>query len=155
MLRSANHQSALISAILLATIPLRFYTLSPMSDLDDIQIGDWLMIVSTMKGSSFIVQQVTSTTRGLVRTLNYTFRRDGRAFSTRQKSLTARLATALEVEEWLAGRRKRQETQKRTEPTEEVVLSRHLASVSEQGWRRLGVAQLKKIKAALEKSETK
>jgi hypothetical protein len=48
--------------------------------LDDINVGDWLMIVSTMKGSSFILQQVTSTTIGLVRTLNYTFRRDGRSF---------------------------------------------------------------------------
>jgi hypothetical protein len=32
------------------------YTLSPMSELDDIQIGNWLMIVSTIKGSSFILQ---------------------------------------------------------------------------------------------------
>jgi hypothetical protein len=74
--------------------------------LEDSQIGDWLIIVSTMRGSSFLLQQVTSTTPGLVRTLNYTFRRDGRSFSMKQKSLTARLATASEIEAWLSGRRK-------------------------------------------------
>jgi O-methyltransferase involved in polyketide biosynthesis len=121
-----------------------------MSDLDTIQVGDWLVIVSTMKGSSYIIQQVTSTTSGLVRTLNHTFRRDGRSFSIKQKSLTARPATASEIEAWLSGRKK-QETQTRTQPTEEVVLARYLASVSEQEWARLGVGQLKKIKAALEK----
>jgi hypothetical protein len=26
--------------------------------LDDVQVGDWLLIVSTMKGSSFLLQQV-------------------------------------------------------------------------------------------------
>jgi O-methyltransferase involved in polyketide biosynthesis len=122
-----------------------------MSELNDIQIGDWLMIVSTMKGSSYIIQQVTSTTSGLVRTLNHTFRRDGRSFSIKQKSLTARPATASEIEAWLSGRKK-QETHKRTEPSEEVVLARYLASVSAEEWTRLGVAQLKRIKTALEKS---
>ncbi len=112
------------------------------------------MIVSTMKGSSFMLQQVTSTTSGLVRTLNYTFRRDGRSFSMKQKSLTAREATANEIERWLSGRKK-QETQKRTEPTEEVVLARYLKTVSEAEWMRLGVAELRKIKAALEKSQEK
>jgi O-methyltransferase involved in polyketide biosynthesis len=119
-----------------------------MSDLDDIQIGDWLMIVSTMKGSSYILQQVTSTTSGLVRTRNYTFRRDGRSFSVKQRSVTARLATESEIESWLSGRKK-QETQKRMEPSEEVVLAQYLAAVSEEEWARLGVAQLKKIKIAL------
>jgi hypothetical protein len=42
-----------------------------MSELEDIQVGDWVMIVSTVKESSFILQQVTSTTSGLVRTLNH------------------------------------------------------------------------------------
>jgi hypothetical protein len=70
-----------------------------MSDLDSIQIGDWLVIVSTMKGSSFILPQVTSTTNGLVRTLNYTFRRDGRSFSVKQRGLTARLARSHEIEQ--------------------------------------------------------
>lgn len=83
-----------------------------MSDLDDIQIGDWLMIVSTMKGSSYILQQVTSMTSGLVRTRNYTFRRDGRSFSVKQRSVTARPATSTEIENWLSGRKK-PETQKR------------------------------------------
>jgi hypothetical protein len=110
-----------------------------------------LIIVSTMKGSSFLLQQVTSTTTGLVRTLNYTFRRDGRSFSVKQKSLTARLAQSHEIEAWLSGRKK-QETQKPVEPTEEVVLARYLASVSEQEWERLGLPQLKKIRAALEKT---
>jgi hypothetical protein len=126
-----------------------------MSELNDIQIGDWLMIVSTVKGSSFILQQVTSTTTGLVRTMNYTFRRDGRSFSLKQRSLTARLAQSHEIEAWLSGRKrpaKQQEAQKREEPSEEVVLAGYLMSVSEQEWARLGVAQLKKIKAALEKS---
>jgi hypothetical protein len=121
-----------------------------MSELNDIEVGNWLVIVSTMKGPSHIIQQVTSTTSGLVRTLNYTFRRDGRSFSIKQKSLTTRPATASEIEAWLSGRKK-QGTQKRTEPTEEVVLARYLASVSEEGWARLCVAQLKKIKAALNK----
>jgi hypothetical protein len=121
-----------------------------MSDLDDIQIGDWLVIVSTMKGSSFILQQVTSTTSGLVRTLNYTFRRDGRSFSVKQKSLTARSAQSHEIAAWLSARKK-QETLKEQEPTEEVVLARYLVSVSEQEWARLGVAQLKKIRATLDK----
>jgi hypothetical protein len=93
--------------------------------LDDINVGDWLMIVSTMKGSSFILQQVTSTTIGLVRTVNYTFRRDGRSFSVKQKSLTARLAQSHEIEAWLSSRKK-QETQERTQPSEEVVLARYL-----------------------------
>jgi hypothetical protein len=53
--------------------------------LDSVKVGDWLLIASTMKGSSVILQQVTSTTTGLVRTLNYTFRRDGRSFSMKQK----------------------------------------------------------------------
>jgi hypothetical protein len=119
-----------------------------MSDLDDIQIGDWLMIVSTMKGSSYILQQVTSTTSGLIRTRNYTFRRDGRSFSVKQRSATVRLATESEIESWLSGRKK-QETQKRMEPSEEVVLAQYLAAVSEEEWARLGVAQLKKIKIAL------
>jgi hypothetical protein len=119
--------------------------------LDDINVGDWLIIVSTMKGSSFLLQQVTSTTTGLVRTLNYTFRRDGRSFSIKQKSLTARLAQSHEIEAWLSGRKK-QETQKRPEPTEEVVLARYFVSVSEQEWTKLGIAQLRKIRAALERS---
>ncbi len=86
-----------------------------MSELDDTQTGDWLVIVSTMKGSSYILQQVTSTTIGLVKTRNYTFRKDGRSFSVKQKSLTARLAQSHEIEAWLSGRKK-QETQKQTEP---------------------------------------
>ncbi|QNI31416.1 hypothetical protein H7849_20415 [Alloacidobacterium dinghuense] len=120
-----------------------------MSELNNIQIGDWLMIASTIKGSSYLLQQVTSTTSGLVRTLNYTFRRDGRSFSVKQKSVTARLAQSHEIERWLSSRKK-QETQQRMEPTED--LARHLASVSAEEWARLGVAQLKKIRAALEKS---
>ena len=123
-----------------------------MSDLDDIQIGDWLMIVSTMKGSSYILQQVTSMTSGLVRTRNYTFRRDGRSFSVKQRSVTARPATSTEIENWLSGRKK-PETQKRTEPSEEVILARYLASVSAEEWARLGMPQLKKIKAPLGKSQ--
>jgi hypothetical protein len=107
--------------------------------LDSVKVGDCLLIASTMKGSSVILQQVTSTTTGLVRTLNYTFRRDGRSFSMKQRSLTARPATASEIEAWLSGRRK-QEPQTRTEPTEEVVLARYLASVSAEEWARLGTA---------------
>ena len=38
---------------------------APVSALDDIEVGNWLTIVSTIKGSSFILQQVTSTTTGL------------------------------------------------------------------------------------------
>ncbi len=121
-----------------------------MSELDDIKVGDWLMIVSTSKGSSFILQQVTSTTSGLVRTVNYTFRRDGRSFSVKQKSLTARLAQSHEIETWLY---RRKSPQLRSDEPEEVKLARHLASVSAEEWARLGVAQLKKIKAALEKSQ--
>jgi hypothetical protein len=37
-----------------------------MSALDDVQVGEWLAIVSTVKGSSYILQQVTSMTSGLV-----------------------------------------------------------------------------------------
>ena len=121
-----------------------------MSELNDITVGDWLMIASAIRGSSFILQQVTSTTSGFVRTLNYTFRRDGRSFSVKQKSVTARLAQSHEIEKWLSGRK--QETQKRTEPSEEVVLARYLASVSEQERARLGVGQLRKIRATVEKS---
>jgi hypothetical protein len=112
--------------------------------LDDIQIGDWLAIVSTMKGSSQpVLQQVTSTTSGLVWTRNYTFRRDGRSFSVKQKSLTARPATASEIEARLSGRKKQDI------PTEEIILGRYLASVSADEWAKLGVAQLRKVKAAL------
>jgi O-methyltransferase involved in polyketide biosynthesis len=118
--------------------------------LDSVKVGDWLMIASTVKGSSFILQQVTSTTSGLVRTLNYSLRRDGRSFSMKQKSLTARLATESEIEAWLSRLRK-QEPQTRTGPSEEVVLARHLASVSADEWARLGVTQLRKIRAALGK----
>ena len=69
-----------------------------MSALDDVQVGEWLAIVSTVKGSSYILQQVTSMTSGLVRTRNYTFRRDGHSFSVKQRSVTARLATESEIE---------------------------------------------------------
>ena len=116
--------------------------------LDDIQVGDWLVIVSTMKGSSFILQQVISTTSGLVRTLNYAFGRDGRLFSVKQKSLTARLAQSHEIEAWLS---RRKSPQLKGDEPEEVKLARYLASVSEEEWARLGVAQVRKIKAALEK----
>jgi len=119
-----------------------------MSELNDVQIGDWLMIVSTVKGSSFILQQVNSITSGLVKTRNYTFRRDGRSFSIKQKSVTARPATSTEIENWLAGRKKL-ETHKGTEPGEEVILARYLASVSAEEWARLGLALLRKIRAAL------
>ena len=120
-----------------------------MSELNDVQIGDWLMIVSTVKGSSFILQQVNSITSGLVKTRNYTFRRDGRSFSIKQKSMTARPATSTEIENWLSSRKK-PETQKATEPGEEIILARYLSSVSAEEWARLGVTQLKKIKAVLE-----
>ena len=119
-----------------------------MSELNDVQVGDWLMIVSTVKGSSFILQQVTDMTTGLVWTRNYTFRRDGRSFSVKQRSVTARPATSTEIENWLSGRKK-PETQKLTEPGEEVILARYLTSVSEQDWVKLGVTRLKKIRAAL------
>lgn len=100
-----------------------------MSELHDVQVGDWLTIVSTTKGSSFTLRQVTSTTTGLVRTLNYTFWRDGRSFSPKQKSVTARPATATEIEQWLA---KRKGQQPKSEPSEEVVLG----AVSDIGQRR-------------------
>ena len=100
-------------------------------------IGEWLMIVSTVKGSGFLLQQVTSTTTGLVRTDNYTFWRNGRSFSPKQKSLTACPATTREIEAWLSGRKK-PETQKAPEPREEVTLARYLASVREDEWVRLG-----------------
>ena len=87
-----------------------------MSELHDIEVGDWLVIVSTMKGSSYIIQQVTSTTSGLVRTLNYTFRRDGRSFSIKQKSLTARPATASEIEGWLSGKGSKRRRRERSRP---------------------------------------
>ena len=119
-----------------------------MSALDDVQVGEWLAIVSTVKGSSYILQQVTFMTSGLVRTRNYTFRRDGRSFSVKQRSVTARLATESEIEAWLSGRTK-PETRKRTEPKEEVILARYLASVSAEEWARLGLALLRKIRAAL------
>ena len=122
--------------------------LKSMSQLHDIEVGDWLMIVSTVRGSSFILQQVTSTTSGLVRTLNYTFRRDGRSFSVKQKSLTARLAQSHEIEAWLS---RRKSPQLKSDEPEEVNLARYLASVSEEEWVKLGVAQLKKVRAALEK----
>ena len=125
-----------------------------MSELNDVEVGDWLTIVSTIKGSSFMLRQVTSTTSGLIRTLNFTFRRsDGRAFSTRQKSLTCRRATAAEVEQWLS-RDGRQERVQQPEPSEDIVLARHLAAVSVEEWARLGVAQLKKIRAMLEKGKS-
>ena len=119
-----------------------------MSELNDVQVGDWLMIVSTVKGSSFILQQVTDMTTGLVWTRNYTFRRDGRSFSVKQRSVTARPATSTEIENWLSGRKK-PETQKLTEAGEEVILARYLASVSADEWGKLGLAQLRKIRAAL------
>jgi O-methyltransferase involved in polyketide biosynthesis len=126
-----------------------------MSELHDAKEGDWLIIISTVKGSSFLLQQVTSTTTGLVRTENYTFWRNGRSFSTKQKSLTARVATATEIEQWLAKRNgqqpKRQQQNEAEQP--EIILARYLASVSVQDWARLGVTQLKKIKAALEKPQ--
>ena len=130
--------------------------LSSMSDLHDIKVGDWLMIVSTIKGSTFLLQQVTSVTSGLVRTQNHTFRRDGRAFSTRYKSLTARPATASEIEAWLA-RNKRDGTQKpvSTEPSEDVLLARYLTSVSESDWLKLGLPQLRNIKTAFKNQRGK
>ena len=106
------------------------------------------MIVSTVKGSSFILQQVTDMTTELVWTRNYTFRRDGRSFSVKQRSVTARPATSTEIENWLSGRKK-PKTQKLTEPGEEVILARYLASVSAEEWARLGLALLRKIRAAL------
>jgi hypothetical protein len=110
---SASHEGATKKTRVLRRCPeVESCALNWMSDLDDIQVGDWLMIVSTMKGSSFILQQVTSTTSGLVRTLNYTFRRDGRSFSLKQKSLTARLAQSHEIEGWLSGRKKQDPTPK-------------------------------------------
>ena len=91
---------------------------------------------------------MTSNTIGLVRTRDHRFRRDGRSFSVKQKSVTARLATESEIAAWLSGRKK-PETQKRTEPNEEVILARYLASVCAEEWTKLGVAQLRKIRAAL------
>jgi hypothetical protein len=103
-----------------------------------------------------MLRQVTSTTSGLIRTLNYTFRRsDGRAFSTRQKSLTCRRANTAEIETWLSRQGKQdavQQPQPDVTPSEDVVLARYLATVSVEEWTQLGVAQLKKIKAVLEKS---
>ncbi len=37
-----------ITAILVAALCFNLYTLSPMSDLDDIRIGDWLVIHNPM-----------------------------------------------------------------------------------------------------------
>jgi hypothetical protein len=136
----------------------RLYILSPKSELNDIEVGDWLAFVSTSKASDPVLQQVTVVTNGLVKTKNYTFRKDGRAFLTRYRSLTARPATEAEIEKWLS-RQKTQQT--KSQPNDEhdyrpdVVLARCLASVSADEWLQLGLAQLKKIKAALEKSETK
>jgi hypothetical protein len=125
--------------------------------LEDIKVSDWLMIVSTMKGSSFVLQQVGTTTE-LVKTASYTFWRNGRSFKMRQKTVLARPATAAEVEQWSTDRRKQEPlgSQARTEqtkPSEEVVLARYLASVSTEEWARLGVAQLRKIRAAFGESK--
>lgn len=132
------------------------------SVLNDVNVGDWLTIVSTIKGSSFILQQVTSTTSGLVRTLNYTFRRDGRSFSMKLKSLLARPATANEIEQWTVRLKKREskpgptqttESQPQEQPSEDVVLARYLTTVTQDQWLRLGVTQLKKIRAVLGESK--
>lgn len=128
-----------------------------MSELNGVEVGDWVTIVSTIKGSTFMLQQVTSVTSGLVKTQNYTFfRRDGRAFSTRQKSLTCRRATDSEIEQWLSRHGKQHaRSQSNGDEQPEILLARYLKSVSEEGWAPLGVAQLKKIRAALERSQAK
>lgn len=126
-----------------------------MNDLDEIKIGDCLAIVSTMRGSARpVLQQVISVTDGLVKTRNYTFRKDGRSFSNHQKSLTARPASSSEVEEWEA-RQKGSEakTQQREEVDDGVALARYLASVDADRWATLGVGPMKKIRAALERPQ--
>lgn len=60
-----------------------------MSELDDIRVGDWLAIVSTSKVSGHLLQQVTAVTAGLVKTKNYAFRKDGRAFFQHYKNLSS------------------------------------------------------------------
>lgn len=124
-----------------------------MSELDDIKVGDWLAIVSTTmasKSSAPVLQRATAVTVGLVKTKNYTFRRDGRAFYAHYKSLTARPATETEIEKWQS-RQKKQDTPQ----SEDVVLARYLALVSVDEWMKLGLPQLRRIKAALEKSQGK
>lgn len=88
-----------------------------------------------------------------MKTQNYTFRKDGRAFFNYYKTLTARPATDAEIEKWLS-RQKKHVTKRQQSSDDEppaVVLARYLASVNAEEWARLGMAQLKKIRAALEK----
>ena len=122
-----------------------------MSDLNDVTTGDWLAIVSTGKASDLQLRQVTAVTTGLVKTLNYTFWRDGRAFGNHYKGLKARPASADEIEKWLSRQGKQQtKTQSNVDEPPEVTLARYLTGVSVEDWARLGVSQLKKIKAALD-----
>jgi len=97
-------------------------------------------------------------TVALVKTQNYTFRNDGRAFYSHYKSLTARPATAAEIETWLSRQMKQQtkgQPNNEHEERPDVVLARYLASVGADEWLQLGLPQLKTIKAALDKSQGK
>ena len=118
-----------------------------MNELDTVKVGDWLAFVNTGKATDPVLQQVITITTGLVKTQNYTFRKDGRAFYNHYKSLTARPATADEIDKWLSRDKKQQPE------TEERKLAQYLTSVDEGKWLALGLPKLKSIVAALRKAQ--
>lgn len=138
---SGNRKFRPVTLISLSPQSALAFTLSPISKLDDVKVGDWLASVSTSKPASDpVLQQVATVTTGLVKTKNYTFRKDGRTFFNHYKSLTARPATTAEIDKWLSRQRQTKSlSNDRYNERPDVVLARYLASVGEDKWLQLGL----------------
>ena len=109
--------------------------------LGNIQVGDWLAISTKDGRGNSILQQVTSITPNCVKTSEYMFKKDGTAFFSRYKHLSAYPAKQEQIES----------SQWKPE-TEEQRLARYLASVDASRWAALGLPMLKRIRDALEQA---